>query len=168
MVKKSTCQCRRLRRLGFDPWAGKSPWGKKWHPTPVFLPRESLGQRRLVGSSPCGHKELDTTERLSLHTDFGRREKEGRDERGKESRSGRKEEGEGGRERTPRQDVLRNYTACHFHSLRNRTVCGQFSPLSKAGGGKWLCVFVMYSVYMCVSVFVSVCVLECVCVFGDT
>ena len=30
-------------------------------PTPVFWPREFHGQRRLVGYSPWGHKELDTT-----------------------------------------------------------------------------------------------------------
>ena len=32
------------------------------HPTAVFLPAESHGQRSLVGSSPWGRKELDTTE----------------------------------------------------------------------------------------------------------
>ena len=30
--------------------------------TPVFLPGEFLGQRSLVGYSPQGHKESDTTE----------------------------------------------------------------------------------------------------------
>ena len=34
---------------------------REWHPTPVFLPVEFHGQRRLVGYSPWGHKELDTT-----------------------------------------------------------------------------------------------------------
>ena len=38
--------------------------GRKWQPTPVFLPEESHGQRSLVGYSPPGSKELDTTERL--------------------------------------------------------------------------------------------------------
>ena len=33
--------------------------------TPVFLPGESHGQRSLVGCSPGGHKESDTTERLT-------------------------------------------------------------------------------------------------------
>ena len=33
----------------------------------VFLPGESPGQRSLVGYSPWGHKESDTTERLSVH-----------------------------------------------------------------------------------------------------
>ena len=29
--------CKAGDRLGFDPWVGKIPWGKKWQPTPVFL-----------------------------------------------------------------------------------------------------------------------------------
>ena len=37
-------------------------WRRKWHPTPVFLPGKSHAQRRLVGYSLWGHKELDTTE----------------------------------------------------------------------------------------------------------
>ena len=41
------------------------PWRRKWQPTPVFLPRELHGQRSLVGYSPGGHKELDTTEQLT-------------------------------------------------------------------------------------------------------
>ena len=35
---------------------------RKWQPTPVFLPRESRGQRSLVGCCPWGHTESDTTE----------------------------------------------------------------------------------------------------------
>ena len=50
------------RRPGFDPWIGKIPWRRKWKPTPVFLPGEFHGQRNLVGYSPWGHKESDTTE----------------------------------------------------------------------------------------------------------
>ena len=42
-------------------------WRRKWQPTPVFLPGESPGRRSLVGYSPRGRKELDTTERLHLH-----------------------------------------------------------------------------------------------------
>ena len=47
---------------------GKIPWRRKWQPTPVFLPGESHGQRGLVGYSPRGRKESDTTERLHLLT----------------------------------------------------------------------------------------------------
>ena len=61
-------QYRRCRRLGFDPWVGKIPWRSSWQPTPVFLPEESHRQRSLEGYSPCGRKELDTTERLSTRS----------------------------------------------------------------------------------------------------
>ena len=63
--KEPTCQCRRHKRqerLGFSPWVRKIPWRRGWQPTPVFLPGESRGQRRLMGYSLWGHKELDTTE----------------------------------------------------------------------------------------------------------
>ena len=52
---------------GFDIWVGKIPWSRKWQPTPVFLPRESHGQRSLVGFSPWGFKQSDKTKQLS-HT----------------------------------------------------------------------------------------------------
>ena len=52
---------------GFDPWVGKIPWRRQGQPTPVFLPGESHGQRSLVGYSPRGRKESDTTERLHFH-----------------------------------------------------------------------------------------------------
>ena len=48
-------------RPGFNPWVGKIPWRRKMLPTPVFWPREFHGP-----CSPWGHKESDTTERLSL------------------------------------------------------------------------------------------------------
>ena len=46
------------------PGLGRHPWRRKWQPTPVFLPGEPQGQRSLVGYSPWGHKESDTTERF--------------------------------------------------------------------------------------------------------
>ena len=60
--KEPTCQCRRCRKHGFLSWVRKIPWRRAWQPTPVFLPGESHGQRSLVGYSPQGHTELDTTE----------------------------------------------------------------------------------------------------------
>ena len=66
--KESSCQCRKFRKHQFNPRFRKIPQRKKWQPTPVFLPRESYGQRSLVGCSLWGHKELDTTEQLSTHT----------------------------------------------------------------------------------------------------
>ena len=63
--KELTGQCRRLKRHEFSPWVGKIPWRRKWLPTSVFLPGEFHGQRNLVGYSPWGRKELDTTEWLT-------------------------------------------------------------------------------------------------------
>ena len=60
--KVSNCQCKRCE---CDPWVGKIPWRRKWQPTPVFLPGESHGERRLVGYSPWGRKESNRTEWLS-------------------------------------------------------------------------------------------------------
>ena len=37
---------------------------RQWQPTPVLLPGKSHGWRSLVGCSPWGREELDTTERL--------------------------------------------------------------------------------------------------------
>ena len=47
--KEPTCQCRRLKRPGFDPWVGKIPWRRAWQLTPIFMPGESHGQRSLRG-----------------------------------------------------------------------------------------------------------------------
>ena len=55
-------QCRRCKRSEFNPWIGRIPWRRKWHPSLVFLPGESHGQRNLVGYSPWGCKESNTTE----------------------------------------------------------------------------------------------------------
>ena len=35
------------QETGSNPWVGKISWRRKWQPTPVFLPRESHGQRNL-------------------------------------------------------------------------------------------------------------------------
>ena len=43
--KESACQCKRLKRWGFNPWVGKIFWRRKLQPTLVFLPGESHGQR---------------------------------------------------------------------------------------------------------------------------
>ena len=62
--KESPCQC---RRPGFKSSFRKIPWRRQWHPTPVLLPGKSHGQRSLVGCSPWGRKESDTTELLHFH-----------------------------------------------------------------------------------------------------
>ena len=45
-AKESSCQCRRLKRCGLNPWR------RKWQPTPIFLPGKFHGQRSLAGYSP--------------------------------------------------------------------------------------------------------------------
>ena len=60
--KEFSCQCRRYKKVWFDPWVGKVPWRRAWQPTPVFLPGESHGQRNLAGYSLQGRRELDMTE----------------------------------------------------------------------------------------------------------
>ena len=40
---------------------------RQWQPTPVFLPGKSHGQRSLVGYSPWGREESDTTKWLHFH-----------------------------------------------------------------------------------------------------
>jgi len=58
--------CLQCKKPGFSSCTGKIPWRREWQPTPVFLPGESHGQRSLVGWSPWGHTELDTTEQLTV------------------------------------------------------------------------------------------------------
>ena len=40
---------------------------RQWHPTPVLLPGNSHRRRSLVGCSPWGREESDTTERVHVH-----------------------------------------------------------------------------------------------------
>ena len=47
-------------------------WQRQWQPTPVLLPGKSQGQRSLVGCSPWGREESDTTEQLHFHFSLSR------------------------------------------------------------------------------------------------
>ena len=59
----------RTRLNGFTFTVFHFTWliARHWHPIPVLLPRKSHGRRSLVGCSPWGCEELDTTERLPFH-----------------------------------------------------------------------------------------------------
>ena len=57
--------CLQCGRPGFDPWVRKIPWKRAWQHSPG-MPGEFHAQRSLVGYSPWGCKELDTTGRLTL------------------------------------------------------------------------------------------------------
>ena len=50
--------------LGLIPGSGRSSGVGKWQPTPVLLPGKFHGWRSVVGYSPRGRKESDTTEWL--------------------------------------------------------------------------------------------------------
>ena len=60
--------------MGLIPGSGRSPGGGPGNPLqqppPGFLPGVFHGQRSLVGYSPWGCKQLDTTERLTLSLSF--------------------------------------------------------------------------------------------------
>ena len=67
--EESACQCRTCRRHRFSSWVDEISWRRKWQSTSVFLPGKSHGWRSLVGYSPWGCKELDTTEWLNNNRD---------------------------------------------------------------------------------------------------
>ena len=70
VIKNPSANAGDIGDSGFNPSVGKIPWSRKWQPTPVFLPRKFHGQRRLVGYSPWGGKELDMSEN---HNNDGKR-----------------------------------------------------------------------------------------------
>ena len=72
--QEPTCQARRHKRGGLHPLVRKTPWRKKWQPTPVFLPGESHGQRSLAGYSPqeCSKSQItEVTQQACVPGCFG-------------------------------------------------------------------------------------------------
>ena len=61
-VKNPPASAGDVRDAGSIPGLGRAPWRRAWKPAPVFLLGKSYGQRSLVGYSPQGDKESDTTE----------------------------------------------------------------------------------------------------------
>ena len=62
--KESTCQCSRFRRLGFNPWVGKNPRRRKWHPL-EYSPLENPMDRGAWWATVHGVAESQT--QLSRH-----------------------------------------------------------------------------------------------------
>ena len=62
--KRSTYQCRRLRRRAFDPWVRKIPWRRKWHPT-LENPMDRGAWQAMVHRVSKSRIRL---KRLSMHT----------------------------------------------------------------------------------------------------
>ena len=56
--------------LSSIPGSGRSPGEGNGNPLQYYWPGKSHGQRSLVGYSPWGRKESDTTEQLHFH--FGK------------------------------------------------------------------------------------------------
>ena len=61
VVKNLSANAGDARDMGLVPGSARSPGVGKWQPTPVFLPGKSHGERSLVGYSPQGCKESETT-----------------------------------------------------------------------------------------------------------
>ena len=70
MSKESAYNAGAAGGRGSIPGSEMIPWRREWQPTLVFLPEKSHGQRSLVGYSPKGCKEADTTEHKHLPTCF--------------------------------------------------------------------------------------------------
>ena len=62
LVAQSVKNPSAMQETRFNAWLGKIPWRRKWQSTLVFLPGNFHGQRSLVGYSPRGWEESDTTE----------------------------------------------------------------------------------------------------------
>ena len=72
MVKNPLAKKKKKNPLAMqETWVEKIPWRRKWQPTPVFLPGKFHGQQSLVGYSPWGHQELDTTEQVGMKINEG-------------------------------------------------------------------------------------------------
>ena len=80
VASEMSCQQRDGRRCSMCMWWSvtqlsktmkwchlQQPRRRRWHSTPVLLPGKSHGQRSLVGRSPWGRWESDTTEQLHYH-----------------------------------------------------------------------------------------------------
>ena len=55
-----------IQETGVQSLGWEDSLKKEMQPTPVLLPGKSHGWRSLVGYSPWGRKELDTTEELHI------------------------------------------------------------------------------------------------------
>ena len=69
--KRICLQMQETQEMWVPSWVRKIPWGRKWHPTLVFLPGESHGQRSLAGYSHgvVGTRVPKSGSRLSEHAD---------------------------------------------------------------------------------------------------
>ena len=64
MLKNPPANAGDVRDAGLIPGSERSPGGEHGNPLHYSCLENPHGQRKLVGYSPWGHKELDTTEPL--------------------------------------------------------------------------------------------------------
>ena len=65
--KESACQCRRQRRLGFDPWVGKIPWRRKWRPSSYSCLENPMDREAWQAMVHRVTKESNKTEHSCIH-----------------------------------------------------------------------------------------------------
>ena len=70
VVKNPPDNAADVREKGLILGSGRTPRGRDWQPTPVFLPEESHGQRSLVNYSLRVCKESNVTEQLTLKCEY--------------------------------------------------------------------------------------------------
>ena len=68
VVKISPANAGDVRHAGLIPRSGRSPGGGHGNPLQYSCLENPHGQRSLVGYSPWGHKESNTTEQISTHS----------------------------------------------------------------------------------------------------
>ena len=61
VVKNLPVSAGNIGDVDLIPESERFLWRRAWQPTPVFLPGESQGQRRLADCSSLGRTELDMT-----------------------------------------------------------------------------------------------------------
>ena len=66
VVNKLPANARETQAMRGQSLGLEDPLKRAWQPTPVFLPGEPHGLRSLVGYSPWGRKQSDTTEQLKI------------------------------------------------------------------------------------------------------
>ena len=64
LIMTKNISCWKIYSLVVYRQIGTCHWRRQWQPTPVLLPGKSHGRKSLVGCSPWGREESDTTEWL--------------------------------------------------------------------------------------------------------
>ena len=71
VVKDPSANAGRYKGHRFHPWVGKMSWRRARQPTPLFLPGESHGQRRVVQQAhTVNYNSMCSLNSLSAHLIF--------------------------------------------------------------------------------------------------